>query len=138
MRPLGLLLFALVNGCVAPAPDILRPAASVDVVGTWKLSSVDNHPISPTALTIGFKSDGRTSGTLLCNSFEGGYQVVAGRLTFRTLNQTLLGCEGRGFAQLRRAAEPFLHAQDAPITVGSTGLFVSVGQRTYALTRIGS
>lgn len=135
MKRLATGLSLAIGACAASMQPNARPASKAEVIGTWTLSSVDEHAISPKALVVTFRPNGQVSGTILCNSFGGRYQLAVGRLSFLNLNQTLLGCEAPGFDQMQRAWAPFLHATNALTTATSELLVLKVGGRTYKLTR---
>ena len=72
---------------------------SASINGTWKLdsygSAFDQVPAAPGVDTsIEFGSDGRLSGTVGCNQFNGEYQVKGDKITFGPIASTRKFCEG--------------------------------------------
>lgn len=87
---LGALSFATM-GCQTTVPSDTNVSAS-DIAGTqWELVAYNSQPVSR-YMVIRF-DDGRVTGTVLCNSFEGSYVLTGDLLRFGQVTQTTLGCE---------------------------------------------
>jgi len=72
---------------------------SASLTGTWALVSYGSTsspaPAAPGVDTsIEFGSDGKLSGNVGCNQFNGGYQVDGDKITFEQIVSTLMMCEG--------------------------------------------
>lgn len=133
----NLLIALMLASCTTTGADSWRPAAPADLTGQWELNAVGDEPVRSRTLVISFSPSGQVTGTILCNQFGGEYQVAAGRLTFRRLETTLLGCGGPGMNTLQRQAEPFLRASNAPANVAGSLLVVESNGRRFRLERTG-
>ncbi|MFN4025235.1 MAG: META domain-containing protein [Hyphomonas sp.] len=75
---------------VAPAP---APQAMLLTGKDWTIASIGGEETKgPRPLSIRFDKEGRASGFSGCNSFGGGYEESAGKVTFSPLASTLMAC----------------------------------------------
>jgi heat shock protein HslJ/membrane-bound inhibitor of C-type lysozyme len=77
--------------------EIATSTESVDIVGEWILQSTtltDFTPKTPSDFGLTFGADGTIGGDTDCNSFGGQYTLTDRTLTFGSLAQTEMYCEG--------------------------------------------
>src|SRR5688572_4307313 len=107
------------------------PAASVALVGTWKLMRLETHPdFQPLAATpeLIFDEAGRFTGSTGCNRLFGAYQISGSSLKISGVATTRMACKGDA-GQIEQAFLAMLNAVAAWTRNGTLEFVDEDGER---------
>jgi heat shock protein HslJ len=94
LGPMLLVLLAVLAVACTDA-DVTGPPGASSLAGSgWRAITVSGAaPVAGREPTLLFADGAQVNGNTGCNSFFGGYAYAEGRITFRNVGMTLMGCD---------------------------------------------
>jgi hypothetical protein len=114
--------------------DEATPLAATLAGTSWRMVSYDGRP-TESLMTIAFQGEGRISGGIICNSFSGDVEFVAGGFRPLRVVQSLLGCDLTGSRDAQQSLTGILEQDVIPARLVRGELRLRVRGKEFGFAR---